>query len=431
MNNNTFYKTFTGTDALAFAIFPNAKPILLGSLTTISYSIYREKKPVPLVGKINAGGFTRGMRSIAGSMIFTLVNQHFTKDLVAQIPYLNEHKKMKADELPFFDVMIVCANEYGSSTEMMIYGVDFIEDGQVLSVQDLYIESTFGFVARDIDEFTFSSPMVTNPDVCSVYNLNADTIMPYDFSLDGYKHSMNSVLSSIKNDDLIKVQSRLYENNRISKISGVFDNEVKEAVGKFQDEVGINRTGYIDEVTYKLIMEDKPGEIVTVENKNGAFVYADTNKDNIVGISKYRESHVSEIEGDFVKIEFYGSSGYIEIKDTNLLKVNSCSYKDMAENGVMHSVSLANFDPAIYGAEVTVNQECEVKITTCSHYSDGTVDSNFRFFNFNKNETRKMQLSFISDGYIYNMDKKEMPKFIEFFIMPSGCEPRKWMVEIK
>ena len=75
-NLNTFYKTFSGSDAVAFLIFPQSKPILLGSLSTISHSVYREKKPVPLLGKINTGGYTRGMRSIAGTMVFTLVNQH-------------------------------------------------------------------------------------------------------------------------------------------------------------------------------------------------------------------------------------------------------------------------------------------------------------------------------------------------------------------
>lgn len=430
MNNNTFYKTFTGTDAIAFAIFPDAKPILLGSLTTISYSIYREKKPVPLLGKINVGGFTRGMRSIAGSMIFTLVNQHFTKDLIAQIPYLAEHKKMKADELPFFDVMVVCANEYGSSTEMMIYGVDFIEDGQVLSIEDLYIESTFGFVARDIDEFTFSSPTVTSQASRSL-NLNADTIMPYDFSLEGYKQSMNTVMSSIKNEELMKIQEKLYEDNAISKISGVFDNEVKSAIEEFQLNNGLNKTGYIDNVTYSLLMNDKGGEVITVENKNGAFVYSDTNKDNIIGISKYKEEHIVERVGTFVKTEFYGSIGYIQLEDTNLMKVNRCDYTDISESGTLSKVTLKEFDPSLYGATLKVYQESDVKVTITSHYPDGSIESNFRYFQLASGESKKIQLSFISEGYIYNMEKKAMPKFLEFFIMPSGCEPRKWMVEIK
>ena len=68
LNNDTFYKTFTGMDALAFMMLPEAKPILLGSLTTLSHSVYREKKPVPLLGRINTGGYTRGMRSIAGTI---------------------------------------------------------------------------------------------------------------------------------------------------------------------------------------------------------------------------------------------------------------------------------------------------------------------------------------------------------------------------
>ena len=93
-NNNTFYKTFSGSDALAFIMFPECKPILLGSLTTLSHSVYREKKPVPLLGKINTGGYTRGMRSIAGTMVFTLISQHVVEDICQQIPYFNEYGKL-------------------------------------------------------------------------------------------------------------------------------------------------------------------------------------------------------------------------------------------------------------------------------------------------------------------------------------------------
>ena len=143
--NNTFYKTYTGTDTLVFVIFPESKPIILGSLTTISYSIFREKRPVPLLGKINTGGYTRGMRTIAGSMIFTVINQHFVEDIVQQIPYLSAHDKIKADELPFFDVMIVCANEYGANAQMMLYGVEFLDDAQVISINDMFIENTLIF----------------------------------------------------------------------------------------------------------------------------------------------------------------------------------------------------------------------------------------------------------------------------------------------
>jgi hypothetical protein len=42
-----YYKSFSGTDALVFAILPQTAPVILGTITTISYSMFRDKKPVP------------------------------------------------------------------------------------------------------------------------------------------------------------------------------------------------------------------------------------------------------------------------------------------------------------------------------------------------------------------------------------------------
>ena len=71
-----YYRTFSGTDTLVFAMFPNCTPVCLGTITTISYSLYRDKKQVNLIGRVNAGGFTKGTRTVAGTLIFTLINQH-------------------------------------------------------------------------------------------------------------------------------------------------------------------------------------------------------------------------------------------------------------------------------------------------------------------------------------------------------------------
>jgi hypothetical protein len=193
-NLNTFYKTFSGSDAVAFLIFPQSKPILLGSLSTISHSVYREKKPVPLLGKINTGGYTRGMRSIAGTMVFTLVNQHLVEDLKEQIPYLEAHGKLKADELPFFDIMIVCSNEYGAASQLYIYGAEFYEDGQVISVQNIYIENTFSFVARDIDDFSRINPIVQSGALGSNYTV--ETLVGYAFSKSDYDDLYNNLASA-------------------------------------------------------------------------------------------------------------------------------------------------------------------------------------------------------------------------------------------
>ena len=152
-----FYKSFSGTDTLVFILLPGSQPVVLGSITTVSYSLYRTKQPVINLGRTNINGVTRGSRIYAGTMIFTLINQHWLNELMDEQSqnsnWLAQYKELKADELPLFDLMIVSANEYGSYVSMFIHGVDVIDEGQVISVEDLFTENTLSFVARDIQTF--------------------------------------------------------------------------------------------------------------------------------------------------------------------------------------------------------------------------------------------------------------------------------------
>jgi peptidoglycan hydrolase-like protein with peptidoglycan-binding domain len=153
---SNFYQSFSGTDTLVFIMMPGRGPIVLGSITTLSYSLYRTKQPVINLGRTNINGATRGARIFAGSMIFTMINQHWLKELqdTEELSWLGDYRQLKADELPLFDLMIVSANEYGSCVSMFLYGVDITDEGQVVSVNDLFTENTCSFIARDIETFT-------------------------------------------------------------------------------------------------------------------------------------------------------------------------------------------------------------------------------------------------------------------------------------
>lgn len=426
--NNTFYKTFTGADTLAFAMFPHTKPILLGSLTTISYSIYREKKPVPLVGKINTGGFTRGMRSIAGTLIFTLINQHFTKDLLEQIPYLAEHGKMKADELPFFDIMVISANEYGTTASMMIYGAEFVDDAQVISIQDMYIENSFSFVARDLDEFTAKNPLV-NKSSSGKTKLAVDTVVPYDFNADGYKSSLKNILDT-KNMSMINVQVKLKELGYLNNITGVLDNETSKAISSVQQKYGIMQTGSLDETTYDIIVNGASGTVLTVENKNGTFVYENTNKDKIIGISKYKESFIGSKNGDMYEVLFFGNAGYIKADDVGVSSKSPIVVSNFSEPGSIYKTSYKDFDASIVGANISSTKEIEVQMTAISYFKNGYVDTNTRYFTIAKNGNLNFKLSSISESYIYNTIIDDKPYLVEFIILPQGEKPIKWTVEL-
>lgn len=205
--SHKFYETFSGTDTIAFIMLPNTAPIVLGTLTTLSYSTYREKKPVNILGKINVNGYTRGVRTVAGTMIFTLINQHWVNELVKEVKSLESFHSIKGDELPLFDIMLISANEYGSVVKGFIYGVDIIGDGGVISVEDMFSENTINYVARDIDLLTDVNPLISQlsmrgqstPNSSNVY-LKGLNNFEYNDELVSRKNRLRSIDSYKKNN---------------------------------------------------------------------------------------------------------------------------------------------------------------------------------------------------------------------------------------
>lgn len=446
-NLNTFYKTFSGSDAVAFLIFPQSKPILLGSINTISHSVYREKKPVPLLGKINTGGYTRGMRSIAGTMVFTLVNQHLIEDLKEQIPYLESHGKLKADELPFFDIMIVCANEYGAASQLYIYGAEFYEDGQIISVNDIYIQNTFSFVARDIDDFSRINPIVKSGAIGN--NYKTETLVGYAFSKNEYDDLYKNIISSSSSSlySLSTVQSALKAEGYDLNLSGVNDNETVVAIKDFQEKNKLNATGEINDATYSLLTQkesflksaamSKVGEveekvIVQIQNKNGAYVYSNTDKDNIIGIAKYLDDFVGYKDGEFIKITFYGNTGYILKEDTkapsSTIKI---TYKEKSESGKTYSYYLDEFNPESIGASVKANEDAQFRISAISYFKNKSSSFVCRYYVVERGTEKDLLLSYLSSSFIYDTKKESMPYKIDFIITPVGEKSIKWAVKLK
>lgn len=446
-NLNTFYKTFSGSDAVAFLIFPQSKPILLGSLSTISHSVYREKKPVPLLGRINTGGYTRGMRSIAGTMVFTLVNQHLIEDLKEQIPYLEAHGKLKADELPFFDIMVVCANEYGAASQLYIYGAEFYEDGQVISVHDIYIENTFSFVARDIDDFSRINPIVKSSALGN--NYRAETLVGYAFSKSDYDDLYSSTVSSVSSSSykLTKVQAALKAEGYDVKSSGIADNETVLAIKDFQVKNKLNATGELNEATYSLLtdkdtflknaamsmLEDVEQKvIIQIQNKNGAYVYSNTDKDNIIGITKYLDDYVGYDSGEFIKINFYGNTGYISKEDTKTAVSSiKIDYKEKTKSGRIYSYYIDEFDPHLIGSAVKPDTDVEFRISAIAYFKNNASSFVCRYYVVESGTSRDLLLSYLSSSFIYNNKQKSMPWKIDFIITPVGGTSIKWTVKLK
>lgn len=353
-----YYKSFSGTDALVFALLPESTPVVLGTITTISYSMFRDKKPVPLIGKINVGGFTRGTRIYAGTMIFTIINQHWVNDLMEQAPWLKEYGRLKADELPLFDLMIVCANEYGASVQMFIYGVDITDEGQVISIEDILTENTFSFVARDLTTFTNTSDYkqtfstsrtikaVTAFSVKYSKDLNAENLLGNNNGLQ--RNISYNTQDMATGNDVIKIQQLLNNTKVVSlPITGIYDTATFEAVKAVQSSSGLKITGAIDDITYDKLKElsgDTEGNYTTntkglVINKAGAIVYIQPNvdSDKVTNYNYKDNIDVTQYNDDW----YCTDEGYVSTYDVyTYLNPSSCSfaeihYKDKGANIVI------------------------------------------------------------------------------------------------
>ena len=334
---SNYYKSFSGTDTLVFILMPGSNPVVLGSITTVSYSAYRTKQPVINLGRTNINGITRGSRIFAGTMIFTLINQHWLNELLEtdNLKWLAQYQELKADELPLFDLMVVSANEYGSYVSMFLYGVDITDEGQVVSVEDLFTENTLSFVARDIETFKAGNTIgpnkvfhssnkssinkirlagfyITNEDE---FNERVSKLDSNDYTLSlerAYLNKKKEQTANIENkrklknhirdlqynptnlmvgDDVGYVQERLKAWNFYDWLNYMYDSNTEQAVKKFQSAQNLMITGIVDSKTYLALTKD-PNEktMITgiVINESGSRVYTYPNVySNVVDIKPY------------------------------------------------------------------------------------------------------------------------------------------------
>lgn len=365
-----YYKSFSGTDTLAFIMMPGASPVVIGSLTTISYSMYRNKKPVINIGRTNINGVTRGSRIFAGTMIFTLINQHWLKELQQQggtwlsnYGYTNingewvpdDNYELRVDELPLFDIMIVSANEYGNYVSMYIYGIDFTDEAQTVSVEDLFTENTFSFIARDVSSFKAGKIGATTVHKASAsdaskglfqrfYVLNSSltnfddlaklekelTLSSLKFVKEvGKKYTLarNLYFSSAKTmmgNDVAIIQELLNKTKLMTiPINGVFDEVTDSAVRKYQSIIKDDIDGIVDDKLYNNLINGAVGittRLGVVVNKFGAFVYRNASyQSDIVDTKQYHEQvtiHEYIIDDSPQAHRWYKTnSGYIAEED--------------------------------------------------------------------------------------------------------------------
>ena len=102
---------------------------------------------------------TAGQRTIAGSLIFTVFDKNIVYDILEKALEINnmgltninlKKQSILMDEMPPFDIVITMANEYGQKSGLIIKGVVIVDEGQVMSIEDMITENTMSYMASDI-----------------------------------------------------------------------------------------------------------------------------------------------------------------------------------------------------------------------------------------------------------------------------------------
>lgn len=161
------YTSYSGCDIRAIVHFydqnadeENKSRIkILGDVQTITFSTHREKFPVRTLGRTTPKGYTRGPRTIGGTIIFTVFNKEVLSEMLVQNYQVDSADRdnygvwaaVMVDQIPPFEITISFVNEYGAVSRMVLYGVELVNEGQTMSIDDLITENVCTFVARHIE----------------------------------------------------------------------------------------------------------------------------------------------------------------------------------------------------------------------------------------------------------------------------------------
>lgn len=154
------YGTYSGTDMIVNILLPSSPPYAVGECSTVTYSVLRDVQEVRTLGRISVRGYARGQRRVAGTIIFTVFEQHTVNNLCMQVDYLRKIMGLKGDELPPFDIVITGGSEHGRVARLVIYGAVAFEEGKVISIEDMFTENVWSYMARDIELLKFNDYMV-------------------------------------------------------------------------------------------------------------------------------------------------------------------------------------------------------------------------------------------------------------------------------
>jgi hypothetical protein len=196
------YNSFSGSDIRA--VIGN---IPFAEIQAISYSVTREKAPIYTMGSPDPRSFSRNKRGVAGSLVWINFDRHallnviyqasgvfvanvddvrpefnpasqqaisqtavFTSSLFRPVPipipatvdaqdvpintvsgFKQEATPWYSDQILPFDVTLAATNEIGAASTMKIFGVEILNEGSGVSIDDAVTEMQATWVARLVE----------------------------------------------------------------------------------------------------------------------------------------------------------------------------------------------------------------------------------------------------------------------------------------
>jgi len=165
----------------------------IGTLQGISYTVTREKGPNYAMGSPNARTFSRGKRGIAGSMIMLVMDRSNLLETLGErskfwataLDYSREAQERSSDlpnpfrnrvqsdfgavvpteqftgrvdlsyawyhdQIPPFDAVLTALTEMGLAARMSIDGIDVLNSGSGVSIDDITTDENFTYVATGL-----------------------------------------------------------------------------------------------------------------------------------------------------------------------------------------------------------------------------------------------------------------------------------------
>jgi hypothetical protein len=198
------YNSFSGVDMVA--TFGGK---VIGELQGISFTVQREKAPIYTMGDADPRSFSRGKRGIAGSIVFTVFDRSSLLEVMKDRPYIANRYSIPQgfeiadvnintieilpgviapavgaasptvsrialdkvlarpnylDQVLPFDIVLTASNEYGSVARMMIHGVEIMNVGSSMSIDDITTDEACTFIATAITPWSNQGFVVVGSD---------------------------------------------------------------------------------------------------------------------------------------------------------------------------------------------------------------------------------------------------------------------------